>query len=231
MQCRHCKKNIVTSNNYVFHLEYVHGITDHFLCPFGNCNRLFHRKFDFKRHLKLKHIDQIHNKTNESACGSNSSKTTNSNQTEHVSCTVHNISDNVDNNTETRKPFKDIQKIAKQITEKFVSQLYDNLTLNRSTIQSIIMFFQNFLSSVTDCIKQYLQSLQKTTPSNILTELIDVMNILEKTFYSLQSEYKRLKFFETSSCFIKPVEHIVGKEPAEKRSHNQVSMVLKNRLV
>ncbi|XP_031341072.1 diuretic hormone receptor-like [Photinus pyralis] len=57
-----------------------------------------------------------------------------------------------------------------------------------------------------------------------------MIEILLNPFSALDSEYKRLKYFENSNYIVKPVEHKLGVVSEPKRVDSETHLILKNRM-
>lgn len=238
MKCADCGKDFLNSKKLVFHLEYFHKKKNYFVCPYGNCSRLYHRRSDFQKHVDTKHSDKKQQKKIEIKNQAikdifTCPKTTNVVPT---SPTCH-------SNTVTEERLLDrLKSKFKTFTQTFeqsllilISNLYDNLTLTRNAIQNIITGIQSFLSSgIVTCISECFNICLEVFDANA-SEISDINSIFKSMFEMLQNpfplldtDFKRLKVIEASQLFLKPVEHIIGVSSEAQKKNGRVSMVLKS---
>lgn len=105
----------------------------------------------------------------------------------------------------------EFKKIFSNSVSDLISQFYSKLNLTRSSIQLVFNSFTTFLSSgiikINKDICSYIFTHENTQEKIELNEMLDN---LEHPFLSINSEYKRYKYFETSEKLVKPVEIHIG---------------------
>lgn len=233
-RCLDCGKICSGFNKYVWHNTYIHNKMNYFLCPVSNCKRLYYRKYDLKKHIARHEL--IQESTSVSKKVSQNKKNLNSLSEENVN--ENNILNKTSNQNEEEsfyiriqqnlQAFKDVFNISLQ---SFVSKLYDDLTLTRAAVQSIIHAVEIFLSSgLIKIIKETVTILCENVELNSsLDPLNTMLNLLEYPFESLNTEYKRVQYFEKCEKLIKPVEYNLGVLQEQKRNKNgEVILNLKN---
>lgn len=236
MKCDNCTQDFNDIKKYVFHLEYVHNITNYFKCTIQDCGRLFHRKDRFKSHIKLKHEHEV--VLCKPQCNIQESKLNESNDVANVSFPDINnldeseVSTNKINNLNSKLYLEKFKTILGTSIESFISKFYDIPEISRTVVQLIIDSVSNFLSSgFINIIKERIQSLfnmPKIDLKNELENILQMLDMLTSPFFHLNTEYKRFKYFENKETFLKPIPHILGVTHDRKQRSGCVTLELKN---
>lgn len=133
------------------------------------------------------------------------------------------------------KNFNQFQKILAESTSKFISELYYNILIPRNIIQNIINYTENFLRSGILVLVQQSMGLLINQSSYADADLGKIINTMLdqiiSCFQNVNTESKRLKFFENSHCLIKPQKIKIGESTDVSKSNGNVSLVVKERLV
>lgn len=227
MKCTICKCDFSNPNIFIAHLNYTHNISNNYTCFEDSCNRIFNRRDAFKKHITLHDLSNTHSPNDtymETEVEKQSLNDLNNSSASTVSPAVVDIN-NSDNSEPKRTDDFTLDtfcKILQSNIDKLISNLYTVLALNRSIIQEIILQFSNFFSSgLISIIKEALTLNGK--------ECQDMLTLLENPFKSFDTEFKRLKYFERSNCFIRPMPFSIGTSTAPSRIKGETSLVLKQR--
>lgn len=233
MKCTICEKKFLCLKKYVIHIEYAHNLTNYYKCPIGNCQRLYNRRDNFKRHVLDKHADYQNDEQNSFSTIKSPPKIQNSFQEEIQNNDCEFVEDSVSDNVfDIKSNINKFTRILQTTVTNLVAKLYGNLGLNRSTIQVVVDTISLFLKSgMLNILKdscEYLGHGIGGTHNNILEGIIHMINILENAFGPLDTEYKRIQYFESSANFIAPSEKIIGVSGDQQRKNNEIIMTLKN---
>lgn len=228
MKCLYCGKIFNLSKKFALHVEYFHKKTNYFVCPFEQCSRIYHRKTDFQKHVDNKHLK---NSTKTAHSSKNSSQNINETDSNLEICDFKEVlssskenqnlpSENspgyfLNDNESAEKAKRLFCSFKVMFSEGLVtlmSNLYENLSLTRAAIQLIINSINSLLShDIFEYIKKILDIM--THDKNVEKPkkiLISMLNMLETPFCSLDTEYKREKFFDSTDALVRPVEHRLG---------------------
>lgn len=233
MRCIECGKIIINIKKFIFHVEYMHGMKNCYNCPVLKCRRLFHRKAAFSQHLHSKHCNMF-------TPVENTYRTTvaSPNCTNNIDFSIDHVSHMSDKQENTTQHSSPIQSLLSQFlislnhsVEYFIAQLYANVTLTKTVIQQIIsnvigFFNSNYLTIIKDGLDIITNDVKD---KHILEELHSMLKSLSTCFDTLNTEYKRKKFFEKSKFYNKPSEIKVGSSPDRCHKKNSVTLVLKDR--
>lgn len=229
MICELCDSSFSDINIFISHLSYQHNISHNFRCSYKDCCRIFHKRHAFKRHLMLNHVSANVVNFNKKISSENiidSVQYSDSNESEIIenkklktdvstNCNVSNVDSQQNEKTNSFYYLLDIA------VNRFISKLYSISTLSRSVVQEIIMSVSDLLSS------GILTVLKRNIESDVPREnCCKMFTSLENIFNDLDTEYKRFKHFENSSCFVKPISMYIGSnlEPKRKRGHVSIEI-------
>lgn len=113
---------------------------------------------------------------------------------------------------------------------KFVSDLYDDVGLCRSTIQTCIKKTTSFMESGSvSLIKGFVVNRLKllNEDQSKIHELEKLFEMLENPFKKFETDYLRTKAFEDRNVYIKPVKHGVGDRLEPSCVNNQTILISK----
>lgn len=217
MKCQFCDKFFKSSNILIAHLNIHHGISGTFTCNYETCSRIFHRRDAYKQHL----VTHWNNSSECSSRSSNISEEINSDKIPSFDF-CEQVSNNGFGDENSKSPtLNDFCNLLQAVTDKFISSLYNTLTLNRALIQDIIISVSEIFSSgIITIFKNCLSSCSAD-------ERIEICKILENPFKNLNTEYKRMQYFENCNCLIRPIPFCIGTVEDPLRKQGQVSLSLK----
>ncbi|KAK5648036.1 hypothetical protein RI129_002928 [Pyrocoelia pectoralis] len=230
MKCDKCGKQFADFKKYFFHLEYLHNVTDRYVCPKANCYREFHTKPSLKQHFK-----RFHTVT----CFANQHKVTEpALSTAEVVANFSNNGQNLkEHNVEVPKVTKPIdfnleefKKMLFSESTKFIAQLYDNLSLPRNSIQKLIDSVQSLLKiSIQHFIKHFENVSREVIPFDHFSNLNEMLEMISNLFSPINTEYKRFVLFDKSGYLIRPIEFRIGISAENKKVQDKTIMTLTNK--
>lgn len=245
MLCKICRKDFISLNKYIIHIEFAHNLKHYYECPFPSCLRMYNKRCSFRKHINNIHLkmkkpsenvlspnNNFLNRESTSKNGQELSST----QTLHTSNSPASFCQNSD--PDPNIPFNDIlsnkirnfENILCQSITIFIGKIYSK-PVNRAIIQDIIDSVTSFFSSgLVDSLKEIVTILTKL--SNICADeenrILKMFDILQSPFDSISSEYKRVKFLQKCNFFVSPVQQVLGVTETAKRNQNHTSLVLRN---
>lgn len=239
MNCQTCGKNFTCIKKYILHIEYLHNLNNYYKCPFHKCDRLYNRRDIFKRHIAAKHIlkknitVKKHTKVVDESDPSSTlqAKHTLMSHENKVSSPIDNTGRNIVETFNIKNLLTQFSELLEKTVAQFIAQLYNHIAITRTVIQWIINLIQSFLSSgLLDLIKRCCSNIPKVTEhsSDILDAVFHMFHSFENAFQSLNTEYKRMKYFEKSQCLLNPVLRVIGVAEEQKNNNRETVMVLKN---
>jgi len=105
--------------------------------------------------------------------------------------------------------------------EQFLASLYANSQIPRSVVQTVT-------EGVTDIIRGIKGSLVNCVieiPPNVSDHINTTFLGIESRFSSLNTEYKRIKYYTDYSSYISPVEIVIGQSLNENRNNKTFSII------
>lgn len=230
MKCTECKRDFSCIKKYIVHIEYAHKVANYYKCPINSCHRLYNRRDTFKKHVITNHSEHIVVK--DKFIGNVTSpqtKNPSKSATGEKSC-----SDDSTNNTnifDINAALKKFNDVLQKAVIHFIAKFYDDLSFNRSMIQDIIIRVGSLMKSgvfdiIKDCCSQIFGNIENTKDN--LNGITNMINMLENLFDPLNTDYKRIKYFNDSNMLIKPIEQILGVTYQQKKENNEKIMALKN---
>lgn len=106
----------------------------------------------------------------------------------------------------------DFSELITKSSLELICKLYNNFSLPRNHIQSIIVDIQEMYSLPLKIVSKKCENIN----------IKPFLDILCKPFEHLDTEYKRLKSLEAHAGFIKPVQFTVGNTLQDKKENNRV---------
>ncbi|KAL4710284.1 hypothetical protein ACJJTC_003564 [Scirpophaga incertulas] len=213
MKCINCSATFGNFQKYCFHLQFCYKTNDYYPCSSEGCDRVYNKKRSLKRHFQLVHSELNLNNVDTS----NSLLNNDNNDTLLYNKDLpHTSQDSVDLHD------SDFEIFLKELINSFVAKLYDRLNLSRTFIQKII-------ESVKQMIKDIASKLMLiiTQKSDIKTEVALLCNC----FSHLDTEYKRLQYFERSDKYVKPISKVISSSQEKAKNNNSTVMVMKNKKI
>lgn len=237
MRCSYCGKVSSCVNKFILHLQYAHK-TDNYECPFNSCSRSFHRRDNFKKHLLLEHKSQLNNNKFHSNETLYTGMPEINSEGSYPNFEIANENQKINNHSDKQSFFSlneklnEFQTTLKSSILELVSKLYMENSIPRNFIQKIIEYIKSFLHSgfirilkdtLTYIINNPEVNINKTDVlSQMCDGIIDSLNFVD-------TDYKRLKFFEESEMYVSPIPHVVGFSQDVSKKNNESSLVIKER--
>lgn len=130
------------------------------------------------------------------------------------------------NNTEQN--LVDLREQLLHETAKFVSSFYNELSMHRRHVQTIVDSTRMFVNKI---ILSYL----KPNVVNFAKDIDDaqykieqIFNLFENPFESLDSEFKRFQYFKEQGTFVEPESYIIGQQTIGKKLNSNYVIVPTN---
>lgn len=244
-----CNISFTQADKLIFHLEYVHA-SHTFTCPIANCDRSFHKRAVFKKHLMIKHTfflgDQANSVNSDEHTDINVDPVLNCKtevssvlQSSNSKCDHENLNINSsanggvcveDNSLNVKEYFDKYNSLVNSSVLTFVAKVYDNLTLPKSCVQFIVDTVRAFLlSGALNLIQQLIRQRIKINDENklLLEGITNMLSVFEKCFDDLNTDYKRVNYFQKSAYFIKPAQYKIGNINDVSRKGNRTALVVK----
>lgn len=226
--CKYCQFNFDDIKKYIFHLETTHHINNYFVCPYEKCKRTYNTKSSFKYHLNAG--NDLHGSSVDSSSTSSASNFT------HNTADGRHVTSIVDTSpTEPLEP-RDLpdqcdlssQEKIKQNLVLFLCNLYNNISLPRSVVQTIFESVENLINSLTSEIDKTAKN-SEHDPITKIGIITNILSDIKISFDSLNTEYKRMKHFTTDGNYIQPKTVILGTTTDRITVNENIVMTLKER--
>lgn len=215
--CSECTNSFATIQRLCSHLFITHlfNVYSIFKCEQYGCNRQYNLARSFKKHLKCNHlIDGQYVLNNDIIIQPEEIEEINfENRGLDEDENYVAVIDNVVAINDPPVSVLDFKSLLFNSSLALSCQLYENVTLNISQVQSIIGYFREYMSSgVLNILKTNVFSmLQNTNESeNDLNNLNEIFQTLENLFQGLETERLRIKCLEQTSCYIHLVTYNIG---------------------
>lgn len=216
-QCFLCRKNHDEVSALFKHFFLIHGQHNFTLyhCIEDGCRRSFHLKNTFRKHLYNTHVSS---ENSESLIHSNTT------ETDAGPC-IPIISTKIDN------PFHPTLSESNSYTlPNFVSSLYANPLLPRNVVQDVIAGMSKYIcGSLTSNLENVFSEMAVAAKQgNDISSYKDrLLSVVKSPIENLDTEFKRLKYFERQRTYIPPKEIVIG----ERRCNVKERGVLRSKLV
>lgn len=220
MICSLCNKNFSNRdlNKFVTHLEYAHSMKYNYDCPI--CKRSFSRRDNFKSHLRNKH-DNASDAVIPAHVGEGISNNPDNNSGNEISDELTFVFD-------VSAKAREFKNILKESVLRLVTNLHNEISIPRSFIQKIINLIKEFLNAgFLNILKEFMFS--SSDKNENIEEAKGLIDFLKTCIEPLDSEYKRLQFFNYSEKYVEPQLKIIGSSSEVSNKNNQTSMILKHR--
>lgn len=211
--CPFCYKRFNSNTSFFLHVKIWHKVMMSSICKCHQegCSRTFNNFYASNRHLLLKHcvsehmfdrakienvgIDNLFNFPNleSDLIGLNPTFTSPTFESVH---TENSFNESLVLN------IKDFESITQKEILSFVSQLYSVSILPRSFISSLIAKLNNLYNQTLIPILQ--QKCNSTDPKQSLSDLTQMLTIMQHGFDNFKTDYRSLQYFESLGVFIKP---------------------------
>lgn len=216
--CYICSAASADTAGYFQHLKTSHFSFNQpsiFKCVQTDCMRDFQEFKSFKKHMQKKHEPFIarnqiaNNSTNVAEIFRNHAEANALNSEVDES---ENPDMEIDSDSTTTVNTAEIRSNMTKSAAMFLAQLHANNAVNRKTVQTVIEGLNETLLSgaLLDLKREVLKVMQnancdETTVHNIL----DIFNICSSPFDMLDTEHKRLKYYEENGFYTPPIEYTI----------------------
>lgn len=231
--CFVCMNNFPSVFSLCLHLKIVHKLesNDTHGCRENNCMRDFANSKSFRNHLKSKHCFEKKETVDENIAECVEPKNIFSSNSTAFSLPSVSSSSGPSASSSTASlaiislTLDDFKKLMNDECMLFLSKLYNSSLLPRKYIQELIDFVSEFLSGgfvtilknfVIDILKMY------ATEEKHITDVENMFQMLLNPFADYKTEYLRMKMFETSTFFIKPIQYKIGERQKPSSSSDEV---------
>jgi len=234
--CHLCETRFEHINPFIHHFSLFHVFEscNRYICMQNNCYRIFQNIKLFKNHLIVHHsqdnkkssnvriqpVVDLSVNDNDSANGDVDVSTSDS-----FICEDEFISD-LDN---AESNFVDLKKQLQHETAKFASSFYNELSMNRKHVQTIVdttrIFVKNILFSY---LKPNILNVFRNIDNTSLYKIEQIFNLFENPFESLDSEFKRFKYFKEKGTLIEPELYVIGQQTIGKQIDSNYVIVPTN---
>lgn len=123
----------------------------------------------------------------------------------------------------------DLRKQLRHEAAKFASSFYNELSMNRRHVQTIIdtthMFIKNILFSY---FKPNIFNLFRNIDDTTQYKIEQIFNLFENPFESLDSEFKRFKYFKEKGILIEPESYVIGQQTIGEKINSKYVIVPTN---
>lgn len=216
MDCFTCKETFSSFDCFKTHINESHKTIINFCCTRCSKYRNFSCKYSFFRHIKLHFNRSFSSQSEESVLlTSNEYAYTHTHELLEPDLTHPLVDLETEISKETNNSNNSISKSYQTyINDKsldYISNLYDNVGLCRSTIDMCVKETSQFLATGTvsylkNTVMEKITGLDQETKDEIKL----MFDMLETPFSKFQTDYMRSKAFEERNVFIKPIKHAVG---------------------
>lgn len=205
VRCGVCNRHFASVKVFKLHLPSHGGMR--FICGEDNCKRSFDIYSVFLRHLKSVH-----------KCSDNDNTIT----TENVSFNVNEesgyISDSLQEDEEIEVNVPDVTVEEFEVNygksvEVLVAKLYQNPSIPRNFVQTLIEDFDLFLNGgfieVLEAKVMSALNAANVAPSCI-SEIQYIFNYIKDPFKGLKTDYKRMEHFKSNDYYVPPVTFTIS---------------------
>ncbi|CAH0560966.1 unnamed protein product [Brassicogethes aeneus] len=207
-QCNICHNNDITFAKFIQHLKIFHAHNQTYNCGLSSCGRTFSNIYSLKKHFQKHHRYQnSYNLFLDKTC---------SNDNAVIEAVIHQNKSQDEPSTSVKVfpstiPSASSANININVFLKFIAKLYCKNSVARSVVQEVIEEASEIFSSIGDQMNMYMSEI--FLKYNVSDEDVKKGNSLIKSisapFQGLETEYLRLKYFETSQLFFKPTLHTI----------------------
>lgn len=231
MKCHSCKRTFPTFSSLITHIrkecEKI-DITGIYKCGEDACYRYFTDVKQFRKHVNLKHLNKVNTRylpsTSNEACVVPMYETeTTEVATEHIYIEADSEPEVLDN----------ADSIIHKEVLKFISTLYVNPSVSRSSVQAMVSHLQTLLDNIAPSLMSVfgpvLADEESISGSEINKRLHKFNTALKGIFFPFRSEYLRFRELNLLGSFIPPHEVIVGYCPDISQRSNTLTLHTKPR--
>lgn len=118
----------------------------------------------------------------------------------------------------TEQNLVDLKEQLLHESAKFTSSFYNELSMNRTHVQTIVDSTRMFVNKIIfSYLKPNVLNFAKNVDSAIQYKIEQVINLFENPFDSLDSEFKRFKYFKEQGTLIEPELYVTGQQTIGKK--------------
>lgn len=228
-RCHLCELIFKDIDPFVHHFSLLHKfeMNNRYVCAQNDCNRIFHNIHIFKRHLITDHSQdnersfdfQTELAINVSTAFNDHNRDIDIPPSNLLLCEDERTSD-CDNINDI---LIDLKERFKHEAAKFTSSFYNELSMSRIHVQTIItstrMFIKNIFSYAKPNILNYIDNVDNAA------RMEQIFTLLETPFDSLDSEYKRFNYFKEQGTLIEPESYVIGQHTIGKKIDSKYVIV------
>ena len=192
--CSECKSHFPDLFSFRVHFQVSHQNVNTYACVLEKCDRKFRSYYPFRKHVNsIHHVPFVASQ---------------SRQKPHVVLNVNDqssecileVDSSVGNSENDSDLYCDVEDLLIQEQDYLVAKLYSNPALPRSVVSDMVNNFSKYLSSpfFENMNSVITSSLDPNLSSSTRQEIDEMFELIMNPFAHLQTEYKRLKYFETN---------------------------------
>lgn len=212
--CYKCKYNIVSIQELWIHLKKFHrfDITTKIQCGEDECYRYLSNIKSFRRHWNIEH-------SSKQLCTDAEDFNDLFLNTPANSDFNHENFSQPDNIPSVEQPtqfkdfdVKDFKEILQHDALLLISKLYNEPSIPRNHVQSVVEMTQTFMNDGLIMIKEKIINRLQTLGDveKNLTEISSMFKTLKNPFQNLDTEYQRFKMLEETDNLILPEDYVIG---------------------
>jgi hypothetical protein len=230
--CYVCNNGFANASLLATHMKHAHNFTvsSQYICKQGNCLRNFQSLYSFKRHLNTQHrgdfaeppviVQIIPNPGDEIQHHDN------------VPFEPPVIEPNIENEVQLNPEIgpNEFSHLIQNSSSAYMAKLYDNSKITRSQIQSIVCDTSEFLASgFVNILKDKVLRVLPQGPEHhvAVSEIEQMFTTLENPFQGLETEYCRMKYFESNSFFVAPQSYVIGERVVQETILDNIVLTTK----
>lgn len=224
MICFKCNDVFDSTSNLFLHFKYVHNLktNDIYQCTEPNCTRVFSTSNSFRKHIKGNHVITV--LPDEIQQVSNIFNNSNNNGNSESPCSPNSDTNILNSSLEVVERSSEDLEYA-----KFISTLYHNSLIPRNAVQFIVEHTSKFLQDcfipiVEQKVSKYLDTQELVSSAGAKTYVKHALQSVSQPLSNLNTEYKRLKYFQSHNVFIEPQDYIIGQRMKPSHSNTFVTM-------
>lgn len=212
-KCYYCGDNFSSAKKFLHHFRLSHSLLSHteYRCGEVQCFRIFSTYDSFRKHIS-KHFNELY-------------KSNNTISENNLNCTVKlqsqaNCLNDIDTIPETdfiseSNLFKaeDLKKMLSKEIKIFISEMYNNSLIPRNFVQYVIdkvktIFCNQIITHIRRAVSEL--AVKYLLPLEEVTQIENLFTTAQTCFEQLETEYKRLKNFESCGEYIQPDNFVIG---------------------
>ncbi|KAK3916202.1 Sex-determining transformer protein 1 [Frankliniella fusca] len=227
LPCSECKLLFKDIKTFHIHFKRVHQTCEKYTCKVGSCYTSFKLYPSFKQHVKNKHGIPY---TSNVVAPPTKVLTSDVNCSELNGSSASEASlDECDISVQPNEEFNFTEFLLKQ-EDILVAKLYANPAFPRNLVDKVVKDFSDYLSNpyFENFKDLVMSSLASDLPSETKQKVESMFETFQKPFDHLQTEYKRLKYFESCGDYIPPISYSIFSREERVKTKNGVSLKMKD---